>query len=332
MRIALLGLGRIGLVHASNLWSLPDVDLVICEPDAPRRERAAAFGSITASLDEALEGVDGVVVATPTALHTEQLLISAEARCPVFSEKPISLDLATTVAVLEHLDEVGVPLQVGFQRRFDPGFIEMHRLISAGELGEIFLVRTACHDHVPPPEEYLATSGSIFKDMHTHDFDAIPWLTGRRIETVFARGSVLVDDRFSRNNDVDTCALTLTLEGGALAVITGARADGVGYDHRTEVFGSRDSLSAGFDPRTPLRSTDPGGYSPADPYDGFPERFSSAYRAEMIAFCDLVAGRGPNRAPGAAALEALRVAVAADRSLATGMPVAVEEIDDLPQP
>lgn len=326
MHIALLGLGRIGLVHAATLSSLPGVTLTICEPDTRRRDAAAAFGSVTASLDDALEQADGVVVATPTALHTEHLLRAADVRCPLFSEKPISLDLATTVDVLERLDAIGVPLQVGFQRRFDPGFIEMRRAISEGQLGDLYLIRTACHDRVPPPEDYLATSGSIFKDMHTHDFDAIQWLTGRRIETVFARGSVLVDDMFTRAGDVDTCALTLTLDGGALAVITGARADGVGYDHRTEVFGSRDSLAAGLDARTPLRSTDPGGSSPSDPYDGFPERFADAYRAEMVAFCELVAGRGTNRAPGSAALEALRVAVAADRSLATGMPVTVEEI------
>ena len=198
MHIALLGFGRIGRVHAAALSPLPGVTLTICEPDARRHADAAAFGSVTVSLDEALGDADGVVVATPTALHAEHLLRAAEAQCPVFSEKPISLDLATAVGVLEHLDIRGVPLQVGFQRRFDPGFVEMHRAISEGEVGDLFLIRTACHDRVPPPEEYLATSGSIFKDMHTHDFDAIRWLTGRRVETVFARGSVLVDDMFSR--------------------------------------------------------------------------------------------------------------------------------------
>ena len=95
---------------------------------------------------------------------------------------------------------------------------------------------------------------------------------------------------FARQGDVDTCALTLTLEGGVLAVVTGARADGLGYDHRTEVYGSRDSVAAGFDERTPLRSTDPGGHQPTDPYLGFPERFAAAYRAEMVAFTELVAG------------------------------------------
>ena len=326
MRITVLGLGRIGRVHATNLAALDGVDLVVHDPDPARHDLGGASCEIAPTMADALEGADGVVVATPTAFHTDHLLAAAAAGCPVFSEKPISLDLATSQSVLDRLGELGVPMQVGFQRRFDPGFVEMRRRIADGELGDLYLVRTACHDRVPPAESYLTTAGSIFKDMHTHDFDAIPWLTGRRIESVFARGSVLVDDMFARQGDVDTCALTLTLEGGALAVITGARADGLGYDHRTEVFGSRDSLSAGFGANTPLRSTDPGGHQPSEPYLGFPERFAAAYLAEMVAFTELVAGTGPNRSPGAAALDALRVAIAADESLRTGLPVQVEQV------
>ncbi len=326
MRIAVAGIGRIGQVHATNLASMAGVDLVVHDPRADDVDLSGWDCDVAASLEDALDGADGAVVATPTALHEDQLLMCAEARCPVFSEKPISLDLDTSRAVLDRLDDLGVPLQVGFQRRFDPGFVEMRRAIETGELGEVYLVRAACHDRVPPLESYLRTAGSIFKDMHTHDFDSIPWLTGRRIESVYARGSVLVDDMFVRQGDVDTCALTLTLEGGALAVISGARADGVGYDHRTEVFGSRDSVAAGFNERSPLRSTDPGGFQPIDPYQSFPDRFASAYRAEMAAFVDLVGGRAANLSPGSAALDALRVALAAERSLATGLPVMVDDI------
>lgn len=323
MRIALLGLGRIGRVHVANLAAIDGVDVVVYDPDPSSVE--LPNGTVVApTLDAALDGADGVVVATPTALHTEHLRRAAEAGCALFSEKPISLDLETTNAVLDELEAKNVPLQVGFQRRFDPGFLEMRRVIDRGDLGDLYLVRTACHDHVPPAEIYLETSGSIFKDMHTHDFDAICWLTGRRIETVFAQGSVLVDDMFARHGDVDTCALTLTLEGGAMAIVSGARADGLGYDHRTEVFGSRDSIAAGYGPRTPLRSTDPDGFMPERPFDGFPERFADAYLAEMRAFTELVAGRGPNLCPGDAAVDALRVAIAADASMASGLAVAVD--------
>ena len=136
-----------------------------------------------------------------------------------------------------------------------------------------------------------------------------------------ATGSVLVDEMFERAGDVDTCVAVLRFADGTLAVLTGTRADGVGYDHRTEVIGTADSVSAGFTRRMPLRSADPGGPQPVDPYPSFPVRFADAYRSEMRAFVDLVAGRGPNRCPGEAAYDALRLAVAADESLAAGAPV-----------
>jgi myo-inositol 2-dehydrogenase/D-chiro-inositol 1-dehydrogenase len=122
-------------------------------------------------------------------------------------------------------------------------------------------------------------------------------------------------------------ALTLVLEGGVLASITGARANPLGYDHRTEVIGSRDAMCAGWNERTPLRSADPNGIpGPVDPFPAFPDRFGPAYRAEVEAFVALCRGEGKNRSPGAGALEALRVAIAADRSLAEHRPVAVSEI------
>jgi myo-inositol 2-dehydrogenase/D-chiro-inositol 1-dehydrogenase len=163
--------------------------------------------------------------------------------------------------------------------------------------------------------------------MHIHDFDAVRWLTGRDVVEVYAAGSVLVDEMFRRHDDVDMTALVLVLEGGVLASITGARANPLGYDHRTEVIGSRDALCAGWTERTPLRSADPGGRSdPTNPYPAFPDRFGPAYRAEVEAFVALVRGEAGNRSPGPNALHALEVAVAADRSRAEHRPVAIEEI------
>jgi myo-inositol 2-dehydrogenase/D-chiro-inositol 1-dehydrogenase len=138
---------------------------------------------------------------------------------------------------------------------------------------------------------------------------------------------VLVDEMFSRHGDVDMTALVLTLEGGVLASITGARANPLGYDHRTEVIGSRDAVCAGWTERTPLRSADPdGGPGPINPPQAFPDRFGPAYRAEVEAFVALCRGDGENRSPARGALEALRVAVAADRSRAEHRPVAISDI------
>ena len=225
------------------------------------------------------------------------------------------------------IERAGVEVQVGFMRRFDEGFVEMRRLVESGEIGDLYLVRAASHDHVPPHESYLDASGSVYRDMHIHDFDAVRWLTGRAVVEVYAAGSVLVDEMFRRHGDVDMTALVLVLEGGVLASITGARANPLGYDHRTEVIGSRDAVCAGWTERTPLRSADPDGMAGAvDPYPAFPDRFGAAYRSEVEAFVALVRGEAANRSPAHAALDALRVAVAADRSLAEHRPVAISEI------
>lgn len=326
MRIGVLGAGRIGATHGANLLAVPEVGEVLVHDPGVEPVGPLAAATWVDSLDELLDRSDGVVVATPTARHPEDVRAVADAGLPCFCEKPISLDLAASEATLAHATAAGIELQVGFQRRFDPGFVAMKAAIDAGAVGTVYHVRAASHDHQPPHEGYLDGAGSVFRDMHIHDFDALAWLTDDTPVEVFARGSVLVDEMFARHDDVDTSVAVVTLAGGAIATLTGTRQNGVGYDHRTEVIGAQDNLSAGFTDRMPLRSADPGGFSPADPYPAFPVRFHDAYVAEMAAFVALVAGTGPNRCPGQAAVDALRLAVAADRSLATGAPVRIADI------
>ena len=329
MIVGVLGLGRIGATHAKNIASIRGVDLVVYEPDPVALERTVeATGARSLPDRDALLGeADAVVIATPTANHADDLVAAAAAGIPIMCEKPVSLDLASTAAALEVVDRAGVEMQIGFMRRFDPGFVAMRRAVESGDLGDVYLVRAASHDHVPPHESYLDHAGSVYRDMHIHDFDAVRWLTGRAVVEVYAAGSVLVDDMFRRHGDVDMTSLVLVLEGGVLGSISGARATPLGYDHRTELIGSRDALCAGWTERTPLRSADPGGIAgPTDPYPAFPDRFGPAYRAEVEAFVALARGEGENRSPGPAALHALRVAVAADRSLAEHRPVAIAEI------
>jgi myo-inositol 2-dehydrogenase / D-chiro-inositol 1-dehydrogenase len=329
MRIGVLGAGRIGRAHVANLLALGGAqavdEVLVHDPDA---DSVTALTGAVAVADRAelLDRSDGVVVATPTRNHPDDVAAVADAGLPCFCEKPISLDLATSEATLAHAAAAGIEVQVGFQRRFDPGFIAMKQAIESGALGRLYLLRAASHDHEPPHESYLTKAGSIFRDMHIHDFDALAWLSGDQPVEVFARGSVLVDEMFARHGDIDTTVAVVTLAGGALASLTGTRQNGVGYDHRTEAIGSLDSVSAGLVPQMPMRSADPGGPQPVDPYPTFPIRFGAAYAAEMSAFVDLVAGAGPNRCPGQAAVEALRLAVAADRSLAEGGPIRVADV------
>jgi myo-inositol 2-dehydrogenase / D-chiro-inositol 1-dehydrogenase len=330
MRIGVIGVGRIGTMHATNLASLDAVDQVLLfDPVPGRAARAAAeLGERTAPVDDVgvlLETCDGVLVGTPTTTHPELVRRCVAARVPVLCEKPVADDLGELTALIAEVAASGVPVLVGFQRRFDPAVVELHRRIRAGEVGRIYQVRTVGSDANPPDFGYLPSSGGIFRDLLIHDLDAVPWLVGEPVVEVFASGSVLVDKAFADADDVDNVVAVLRFAGGAHAVLTGGRHDPLGYDHRLEVLGSRDSLAVGLDPRTPLTSLEPGGPVVGDAYPGFPERFHRAYLNEMAVFVDVVAGRAENPSPIGDSVVSLRLADACDSSRRSGAPVRLAE-------
>jgi myo-inositol 2-dehydrogenase/D-chiro-inositol 1-dehydrogenase len=330
MHVGLVGAGRIGLYHARVLVESPLVEeLTIADAEPARAERAAAeVGARCAASAEALarDGVDALVIAAATPAHAPLVHLAADAGLPAFCEKPIALDLATTDAVLEHVAAAGILLQIGFQRRFDPGYRAAREAVRSGGLGDLSLVRIAAHDPAPPAEEYVAASGGIWRDLLIHDFDVVPWVTGREVVEVFAQGTAN-SPLFARHDDVDAAAAVLRFAGGLLGVISASRHDPLGYDIRLELFGSRDSLAVGLDDRTPLRSAEPGVPAPTRPgYRDFMERFQGAYRAELQAFLEAVRDRLPSPCTGEEARQALRVALAAERSRAEHRPVCVEEV------
>jgi len=327
MRIGVAGVGRIGAMHAANLTGLDTVDeVVLADGVAGRAEQVAANLGVSAAadLDDLFGRVDGVVIATPTNTHPALIRQTLAARLPAPCEKPIAGERRQMSHLVEEVEASGVPVVVGFQRRFDPAIVELKRRLVGGELGDVYVVNARSHDAAPPDFGYLPTSGGIYRDLLIHDLDAVPWLVGEPVVKVYAAGSVLVDWAFADADDVDTTVVTLTFANGALAVLTGGRHDPRGYDHRIEVLGSKDSLAVGLDPRTPLSSLEPGGpQSAGDAYPGFPERFERAYQNEMSVFVDVVAGRAENPSPVRDSLVSLELALAAERSRREGRPVSV---------
>jgi myo-inositol 2-dehydrogenase/D-chiro-inositol 1-dehydrogenase len=326
MRIGVAGVGRIGTMHATNLAALDTVDEVLLFDPIPGRAAQAAEllrARAVDTLDELLAAVDGTLIATPTDTHPEVLRRCLAARVPALCEKPIADDLTALHALVEEVEAAGIPVLVGFQRRFDPAVAELHRRIRAGELGTVYQVRAVGNDASPP--DYLPSSGGIFRDLLIHDLDAVPWLVGEPVVEVYASGSVLVDQAFADSDDVDNAVAVLRFAGGAHAVLTAGRHDPLGYDHRIEVLGSRDSLAVGLDPRTPLTSLEPGGPVARDAYPGFPQRFHRAYVNEMAVFADVVAGRRDNPSPVRDSVISLRLALACDSSRRSGLPVRLDE-------
>jgi myo-inositol 2-dehydrogenase/D-chiro-inositol 1-dehydrogenase len=221
------------------------------------------------------------------------------------------------------VEEKGVPFQIGFNRRYDPPYAAAKRKIEAGEIGSIEQFIDVMRDPAPPPVEYLKSSGGIFVDMSIHDIDCARFLVGE-VEQVLAWGAVRVDPKIAEVGDVDTVNLSLRFANGALGVIQNSRRSVYGYDVRTEVFGSGGKLVMDATPKTPLWQYDQG--IRGDYYDFFMDRFKEAYKLELEAFFrSIAAGQKPTPGPKDA-LESLRIALAATKSLKEGRVVRVEEI------
>ncbi|MFG3258412.1 Gfo/Idh/MocA family oxidoreductase [Streptomyces sp. NPDC048172] len=331
MRIGLIGTGRIGTLHARTLTAHPEVtEVVVTDADGMRAvEVAAALDATSVPTVSELFSLDihAVVIASATSSHAELIRTAAERGLPVFCEKPVALDLPGTRDALRAVDEAGTLLQIGFMRRFDAGYAAAREAVREGRLGRLHTIRALTSDPAPPPAAYLPLSGGLYRDCLVHDFDAVRWVTGREVLSVYAAGSDAGPGMFRAAGDVDTAAALLTLDDGTLCTATATRVNGAGYDVRMELAGEADQFAVGLDARTPITSLEPTApAAPDKPWPGFIDRFGPAYEAELAAFVRAVRGEIPNPCDGHEALEALRVAEACERSRTTGLPVTLAEI------
>ncbi len=272
--------------------------------------------SAVASVDSLFDaGIAGIVVAVPTPQHADLVVRAVNAGVTVFCEKPVAQDIAATRAVLDAVAGREVPVQVGFQRRFDPGYVAAREAVVSGALGPIHTIIGFTLDPAPPPAEYVRGSGGIFRDCLVHDLDVLRFVSGREVVEVYATGTNLGDDFIREADDVDAVAVTLTLDNGTLVQLSASRYNGAGCDVRMELRGHLDSVAVGVDGRTPLRSLQPGVIASEHPaYDLFLDRFAAAYVAEMAAFTTLVADGGPSPCTVSDALAAFALAEACDIS------------------
>ena len=330
MKIGLIGLGRIGSVHARTLAALPVVDkLLVADSAAGRASEVAAQLGAQAIEDPAdiwAADIDGVVIAAATDAHPDLLELALDAGLPVFCEKPVAADIGQAARLARRAGRSD-RVQIGYVRRFDPGFVAARKAVSSGELGWLHTVRSTTLDPAPPPPQFVAVSGGIFRDCGVHDFDAIRWATGREICEVYATGSNRGDQWIGDLGDVDTAATVLRLDDGTLGVVSNSRFNARGYDVRLELHGSLDSIAAGLDDGLPLRSAEPGITFPAgSPHRSFVDRLALAFEAELAAFTEVVSGDRPSPCTVADAVEASWVAEAAAASLRERRPVLVDEV------
>ena len=331
--LGLIGAGRIGQVHAGNLSGLiPGVSLsMVADVDAASATACAKRFRIphsSADYHDVLNDrdIDAVIICSSTDTHTRIVEEAAAVGKHVFCEKPIDLDLKRIDAAIAAVDQAGIVLQVGFQRRFDTAFQRVRKAVATGEIGTPHQLHIVSRDPAPPPSDYIRKSGGIFLDMTIHDFDMARFLIGAEVEEVYATGSVLIDPVFRDAGDYDTATTILKFANGTVGVIENSRRAVFGHDQRVEVFGSDGCIATdNVHPNTARISVEDKIYSDPPMYF-FLERYRDAYIEEMKQFLDASMSGGSSPVSGSEARKPVVIGNAALLSCRENRPVRIEEI------
>ena len=324
--IGLLGAGRIGAIHAESVLGNASAQLVaVAEPDeklatAITKKSGARISNIPDILADT--SIDAVIIATPTDTHAELIEKAALAGKAIFCEKPVDLDIDRVRACLKVVAQTGVPLFVGFNRRFDPSFSDLKTRLPS--IGALELLCITSRDPGPPPVAYIQRSGGLFRDMTIHDFDMARWLIGEEIVEIHAMASNKVDMAIGQAGDIDTAIINLRSSSGILCQISNSRRASYGYDQRIEAHGSVGMIRADNWHNNTIEIADNDGYRKAPLLNFFLERYAQAYRRELDSFITSVVQKiipSPNGVDG---LKALMLADAAAQSYKLGRPIKLE--------
>ena len=332
LKIAVLGVGRIGRMHAELVARrVPGAALAMVQDI--NADAAAAVGEqfevpFTTHVDDVLgsSDVDAVAICSSTDTHVPLMIAAAHAGKAILCEKPISLELDKVDSALAVVENSGVPIQVGFNRRFDAAHASVRAAVVDGSVGDLHILRITSRDPAPPPIEYIKVSGGIFLDMMIHDFDMARFVTGSEVVDVYAQAAVRVDPAIGEAGDVDTAVVIMRHENGCITTIDNSRQAVYGYDQRVEAFGSA-GLAASENPytHTGLRRSAVGTINPTIPYF-FLDRYIPSYVEEWNAFVSYVVDGGPSPVSANDGRAPLVIGLAAWKSFREGRLVRCDEI------
>lgn len=333
IRIAVLGCGRIGRMHADNIASHPRAVLAgVFDVPAPSAEDVSQKHGVTnfASAEDvfAANEVDAVLIATSTPTHVDFIEMGVKAGKALLCEKPIDLDIARVNALAERIAGTDVPIMLGFVRRFDPGHAGARQALLDGEIGDLHQVIITSRDPGMAPDAYIEVSGGIFRDMTIHDLDLARFMLGEEVTTVSAHGSRLVDPGLmTRCDDFDTVVVTLITDSGKQAIITNSREAAYGYDQRVELFGSKGMAISENRRKNLVTKHVSGATNVSAPLQHFfIERYSEAFDTEIDLFVDAIENGTPVPVGFEDGRLALVLADACFKSVAEGRTVKITEI------
>ncbi|ELI5869544.1 D-chiro-inositol-2-dehydrogenase IolG2 [Salmonella enterica] len=331
LRCGVIGLGRVGKMHVENMYLLPQLD-IICAADYFIEEMSDWLYSVNITsgyknYQELLQrdDIEAVFIFTSTDMHEEIVTAAAQAGKHIFCEKPLSMneDEQASMAVLRKVKEKGVTLQVAFNRRFDPQFHEVFELVRSGKIGRPQMIKITSRDPDLLPHNLIKRIGGLIFDFTMHDFDMARFMMQDEVSEVYVKGNTLIDPSLKNIDDVDTLAVMLTFRNGGYALIDNSRRAVYGYDQRVEVFGSEGMAYADNVSESTVKVFNSQHCIMKNPLPDFTVRYREAYRTEILHFIDSVLHHTPVVCTGEDALLAQRIAIAAQQSLKSGLPVKI---------
>tara|TARA_B110000444_G_scaffold88064_1_gene83232 strand:+ start:667 stop:1659 length:993 start_codon:yes stop_codon:yes gene_type:complete len=327
INLAILGLGRIGKVHAENIISLNECNLkIIIDPISDSDNNFTDLGiKQSKHFDDLLNenDIDGVIICSPSKYHVSQIKSLSDLTKNIFCEKPLGLSIEEILDVKSLVTKKSLNLHIGFNRRYDPDFSELKRHILNNEIGDLHMIKITSRDPAPPPISYIKKSGGIFLDMTIHDFDMVKYLSGSEIAELYVKGGCFVDPEIEKANDVDTAIINMSLKNGVLATINNSRQAVYGYDQRIEVLGSKGVLKVENKLLNKVVKGTKEGFISSNPQNFFIDRYEQSYKKELLNFVQSIKGDIVDYADADDGLHALKAGLAANNSLLNNTPFLV---------
>lgn len=331
LTIGIIGFGRIGRLHAHTVHTHRLMHLVAIADPYAKSESLDTFPGVQLysdaqqMLDDA--DIDAVIICSPSTSHAPLCRYALQRHKHVFCEKPLALTAAEIEAIGDLAEQKNRCVQVGFNRRFDPNFQSCQHAIENGEIGQPYLLKITSYDPAPPALDYVKQSGGLLQDMAIHDFDMARFLVGDEVDQVFCNAAALHDTGIADAGDVDTVITSLRFKSGMLGVICNSRHCVFGYDQRIEVLGSLGQISVDNIAEHAVVSRNAQGWHGANLHDFFMTRYQQAYQNELDAFCHAITTNKPVLVGVNDALQALRLALAANASLQSCQPMPLMQED-----
>ena len=333
VQLALVGLGRMGTVHAKALAGLDEINVVaVADLSADARAAASLLFPAARLLAEPadafdLADVEACLLATPTPLHPAQVRAAIGAGLHVLCEKPLSLDPQESLEIHEAATRAGRILQLGFWRRYAPPWRSAKEALDAGRIGAPLYLRFSQWDADPPPASFCdpAVSGGLAIDCGVHEYDLAEWFSGRRVVRVRAYAAPIVDESLVEVGDVDNLIAVLELDGGAIATVDLSRNCRYGDDVRSEILGSQGALLIDLLPTGRVRLGSPEGMVDLDGVD-VDDVTASGVANQAAAFAAAIRGTGPAGPGAVASARATLIGRAVQQSIQSGEAIDIEPI------